>query len=454
MKRKFYIPNLEHLITETINQCETCKLAKYERNPVKLPFKETETCNGPRETFSMDIWMPTTGVNYVSCIDRFSKYATLIKIKDRSWLSAKEAMFQVINIMGKPKKLIVDQDACFKNFLTKEKVKVHIVSSKTGLADIERFHGTMNEHIRILRIKEDKENIDEVVEALKHYNHTLHSTTGQRPIDLYLQDEKETKNRVNKSKCTEITRKIEKTSKLTKVFFIIALLSQVDGQVIEIVDMDNGPGYIVTQGENQVLIKAYEQKIYMFNITDYLHLIKIENHVTELKQAIIFSKQGIPDSRLIPESEINLKQFTNIKKQDIRIREIYSDVLEYSSNTNIKIILDKYHSETSQQLIEIVYINSDDEDEQDAKLIDLDKLTLTKFTLEYPEVYVPLEGVLKEIREVIKKEQKSKTATFRKKFETQMASGPSTNSQVTISRTTAEIVRITEEERKRMLKKN
>ncbi|CAD7085558.1 unnamed protein product [Hermetia illucens] len=208
MKRKFYIPNLEHLITETINQCETCKLAKYERNPVKLPFKETETCNGPREIFSMDIWMPTTGVNYVSCIDRFSKYATLIKIKDRSWLSAKEAMFQVINIMGKPKKLIVDQDACltaecFKNFLTKEKVKVHIVSSKTGLADIERFHGTMNEHIRILRIKEDKENIDEVVEALKHYNHTLHSTTGQRPIDLHLQDEKETKNKVNKSKWVE-----------------------------------------------------------------------------------------------------------------------------------------------------------------------------------------------------------------------------------------------------------
>ncbi|CAD7093030.1 unnamed protein product [Hermetia illucens] len=208
MKRKFYIPNLEHLITETINQCETCKLAKYERNPVKLPFKETETCNGPREIFSMDIWMPTTGVNYVSCIDRFSKYATLIKIKDRSWLSAKEAMFQVINIMGKPKKLIVDQDACltaecFKNFLTKEKVKVHIVSSKTGLADIERFHGTMNEHIRILRIKEDKENIDEVVEALKYYNHTLHSTTGQRPIDLHLQDEKETKNKVNKSKWAE-----------------------------------------------------------------------------------------------------------------------------------------------------------------------------------------------------------------------------------------------------------
>ncbi|CAD7092708.1 unnamed protein product [Hermetia illucens] len=376
-------------------------------------------------------------------------------------------MFQVINIMGKPKKLIVDQDACltaecFKNFLTKEKVKVHIVSSKTGLADIERFHGTMNEHIRILRIKEDKENIDEVVEALKHYNHTLHSTTGQRPIDLHLQDEKETKNKVNKSKWVEYRNNKEnrkdveideryvkdKNKKLGRkyrrvVFIIIALLSQVDGQVIKIVDMDKGPGYIVTQGENQELIKAYEQKIYMFNITDYLlenmithlnnrskrglinivgkglkylygtlddddrikimseidnlhenqkniikesnkfsrisdilnneirnitnalntqnrnlkdivrktnskldsfnemimrndflqHLIEIENHVTELKQAINFSKQGIPDSRLISESEINLKQFTNIKKKKYFI----VNIIPICNKENIKL---------------------------------------------------------------------------------------------------------------------
>ncbi|CAD7078398.1 unnamed protein product [Hermetia illucens] len=145
-------------------------------------------------------------------------------------------------------------------------------------------------------------------------------------------------------------------------------------------------------------------------------------------------------------------------KNYIRIQEKYSEVLEYSSNTNIKIILDKYHTDTSQQLMELVYINSDDEEEQETilnadNLIDLDKLTLIKFTLEHPEIYVPVNGVLKEIKEVIKKEQKSKTATIRKKFETQTASDPSNNSQVTISRTITEVVRITEEERKHMLEK-
>ncbi|CAD7078358.1 unnamed protein product [Hermetia illucens] len=233
----------------------------------------------------------------------------------------------------------------------------------------------MNEHIRILRIKEDKENIDEVVEALKHYNHTLHSTTGQRPIDLHLQDEKETKNKVNKSKWVEYRNNKEnrkdveideryvkdKNKKLGRkyrrvVFFIIALLSQVDGQVIEIVDMDNGPGYIVTQGENQELIKAYEQKIYMFNITDYLHLIKIENHVTELKQAIIFSKQGIPDSRLIPESEINLKQFTNIKVEisDFKFEGIphYKNFMIHTQNNNMTTEIQFVEIDLKKQIVE------------------------------------------------------------------------------------------------------
>ncbi|CAD7078423.1 unnamed protein product [Hermetia illucens] len=105
----------------------------------------------------------------------------------------------------------------------------------------------------------------------------------------------------------------------------------------------------------------------------------------------------------------------------IRIQDKYSDVLEHSSNTDIKIILDKYHSKTSQQLMEIVYINSDDEEEQEAtlnadNLIDLDKLTLIKFTLEHPEVYVPVDGVLKEIREVIKREQKSENTHFQKEI--------------------------------------
>lgn len=75
-----------------------------------------------------------------------------------------------------------------------------------------------------------------------------------------------------------------------------------------------------------------------------------------------------------------------------------------------------------------IYINSEEEDfssgeEQDAiqtidNSIDLDKMTLIKITLENSEIYTPVEGVLKEMIEVIKNEQKSKAAMFRKKFET------------------------------------
>ncbi|CAD7085738.1 unnamed protein product [Hermetia illucens] len=68
---------------------------------------------------------------------------------------------------------------------------------------------------------------------------------------------------------------------------------------------------------------------------DFLqHLIEIENHVTELKQAIIFSKQGIPDSRLISESEINLKQFTNIK---VEKKYFIVNIIPICNKENIKL---------------------------------------------------------------------------------------------------------------------
>ncbi|CAD7081573.1 unnamed protein product [Hermetia illucens] len=152
----------------------------------------------------------------------------------------------------------------------------------------------------------------------------------------------------------------------------------------------------------------------------------------------------------------NRKLIYTHSKDKISKLKIWNIIAAIDCNTcnHTYIVLIK---ETSQQLMDVIYINSDDDDDLDAipnpdNLIDLDKLTLIKFTLEHPEIYVPVDGVLKEIKETIKREQRSKTYTFCKRCEIQTANDLGSNAHLTISRTTTEVITITEEEREHMLR--
>lgn len=61
-------------------------------------------------------------------------------------------------------------------------------NNKSSNSDIERFHNTLNEHLRIFAVTEKEQGIpsDEnpVIKALKTYNETIHSSTLKKPIDF------------------------------------------------------------------------------------------------------------------------------------------------------------------------------------------------------------------------------------------------------------------------------
>lgn len=74
-----------------------------------------------------------------------------------------------------------------REFFSNEGIDVHFSSAKikTGNADIERVHGTINEHLRIMKVNKINENITKrVIQAMEYYNETIHSTTEKRPIDF------------------------------------------------------------------------------------------------------------------------------------------------------------------------------------------------------------------------------------------------------------------------------
>ena len=194
LERRFYIEHLRNRVQQVINNCHVCSVSKYERTPVKIPYKITETPEKPRDIFHIDIWYPKKGTFYLSAIDKFSKFATLTQITSRNWITIKDALAMIFITMGHPRLIVCDHEKAMetesiKNFLDSHNISLHLGTpdNKSSNADVERLHNTINEHMRLIKNKPAHEKLfeDPVVESIYTYNNTIHSATGHRPIELH-----------------------------------------------------------------------------------------------------------------------------------------------------------------------------------------------------------------------------------------------------------------------------
>lgn len=190
LKRKYYYPNLKTIITKITNNCDLCNL-KIERNPIKLPYEKTETPNGPHIHYHIDIWILPNNNKYLTCIDKFSKFASAEKVKSKNQKDILNALEKTFSYMSHPERITLDNDPTFKtysikNYFQEKQILTHFSTPyrHTGNSDVERLHSTFNEHIRLL---EKTENIfDLVVKTINIYNKTVHLTTKEKPIDIHL----------------------------------------------------------------------------------------------------------------------------------------------------------------------------------------------------------------------------------------------------------------------------
>lgn len=100
---------------------------------------------------------------------------------------------RIFNQLGKPEILKADRDGAFsslalKRWLETENVELQLNTTKTGVADIERLHKTINEKIRIITNSDDNEaKLSKIETILYIYNHkTKHDTTGQTPAHIFI----------------------------------------------------------------------------------------------------------------------------------------------------------------------------------------------------------------------------------------------------------------------------
>lgn len=191
LSHRYFWPKMRDSISKYINDCIVCGQAKYERNPTHPRYQVVPPATKPFEIVHADTFT-VEGEKYLTIIDSFSKYAQAYRLPDGTALSVVKALLKYCTHHGLPLTMTTDQGTEFVNKLVAEFLKVHKVNhhkiavnapNENGI--IERFHGTILEHLRILKLNKPNEHSKHLVPyALLAYNSSIHSFTKCRPFDL------------------------------------------------------------------------------------------------------------------------------------------------------------------------------------------------------------------------------------------------------------------------------
>lgn len=149
-----------------------------------------------RQYFQMDIIIydnhAFNGYKYIlGCIDVYSRTAYAIPLKSRKANIILDNIKEMFDIMGIPEKLFVDNEfnnRIFNEYFEKNNITV-IYSDPEDLNKnvyIERWNGTLRRLLqRYMLLNKTSNWIDLLDDVLMAYNNTVHSSTKEKPLDIW-----------------------------------------------------------------------------------------------------------------------------------------------------------------------------------------------------------------------------------------------------------------------------
>lgn len=188
-KRTYYWPNMRKDFQKWVKNCEICKTQKYERNPTKQLIGSTPIPTTVGESISMDLFY-IDNKQYVTSVDRYSKYLTVNLIQSK--LNFHEKLEEILT-QNYPncRYLITDNEAILvsnaASVVYRKYNITHIrapVQHSTSNGQVERTHSTLIEIIRCLNKQNNSDSSENIFAAVKEYNSTIHSVTGEKPVDV------------------------------------------------------------------------------------------------------------------------------------------------------------------------------------------------------------------------------------------------------------------------------
>ena len=191
LSRIYFWPKMKDQITKFITECTICGQAKYDRNPVRPQFNIVPPATKPFEIIHIDL-LTIQNIKYMTFIDVFTKYGQAYYLRDGTAVSVLQALLQYCTHHGVPMTIITDNGTEFANQLFNEFTRLHKINhhrtlahSPNGNGNIEKFHSTLLEHLRLLKLQHKDEPIVNLMPyGLIAYNSSIHSFTRCRPFDL------------------------------------------------------------------------------------------------------------------------------------------------------------------------------------------------------------------------------------------------------------------------------
>lgn len=185
LQRQFYWKGLNKDIQNFIQNCNTCKTEKYNRQPNKLPLQLTHTNNRPFQTIHIDIFQ-INNTKFLTIIDSFSKFAQAYEIRSANINEIIDNLFLYMSSYAVPNEIIADNEFdknLLKDFLKLHNIKLHLITPNhhESNSPVERLHSTLIEHFRLLKNTPENKRMPYCILA---YNNSIHSNLKLTPYEI------------------------------------------------------------------------------------------------------------------------------------------------------------------------------------------------------------------------------------------------------------------------------
>lgn len=189
---RYYFPRMASLIRKYTQTCEICNTNKYDRHPYRVALQQTPIPTYPAEILHIDI-MEIKNENFLSCVDKFSKFAKFFRIKNKSIMHVRDKIIKAIHYFTAPRILVMDNERSFvspvvTDYLKTLGIQIYLTPSQRSEVNgaIERVHSTILEVVRCLQNEYRELSIKELINiAVDRYNDSIHSVTQQKPNEIF-----------------------------------------------------------------------------------------------------------------------------------------------------------------------------------------------------------------------------------------------------------------------------
>lgn len=109
---EYYFPEMRKTLKNTVANCKICHENKYQREPPNPELGKTPIPTRPGEILHIDVFT-TDKQHFLTCIDKFSKFAVVYPIASRSTLDIKNALLQMLNKFKNTNIIVSDNEKAF-----------------------------------------------------------------------------------------------------------------------------------------------------------------------------------------------------------------------------------------------------------------------------------------------------------------------------------------------------